>query len=343
MFCKYCGMKIPNDSLFCTACGKSQRDLNGGRPPATNPPEQKFSLQFPAVASPAAQPVLEQEKEVWEKSSKPSRKKAVIVSLAIVALVAAVGLFVWFQWLGPSIQYHQAVSMLDNGEYDEAQRLFSELGDYQNSPVLETNARYLKACDLIREKDYVQAESIFRELGDYKDSANRAEDCVYQNALVLLEQGKFEESKALFQELNKEEEYQEKYVEHILKQAKSAGESGELDNALKLLKEIPDNKEAKSLLELCTALKPYQGTWEDKEYGFTQIIFKGTKIYHVYFPDTNRAAVNNNDAVLKEKGKIGDSIFGSTFSIKNNELIQNSDTHNNEHYKKLSDSTDIPK
>ena len=85
MFCKYCGMKIPNDSLFCTACGKSQRDLNGGRPPATNPPEQKFLLQFPAVASPAAQPVLEPEKEVWEKSSKLSRKKDT-VSLILICI-----------------------------------------------------------------------------------------------------------------------------------------------------------------------------------------------------------------------------------------------------------------
>ena len=63
---------------------------------------------------------------------------------------------------------------MNEGNYDEAIILFSELDDYPDSDVYIKNSKYLKAINLLDNKNYTQAYEIFSELNDYEDSENYA-------------------------------------------------------------------------------------------------------------------------------------------------------------------------
>ncbi len=75
-----------------------------------------------------------------------------------------------------SEDYKKAQSLLEYNRYDEAQTIFEELGDYQDSRDLVKECKYRKAENLY-EKDfnYSDAQAIYKELGDYKDS--RIKNC----------------------------------------------------------------------------------------------------------------------------------------------------------------------
>ena len=69
-----------------------------------------------------------------------------------------------------SSDYKKAVSLMESGDYAEAEQIFSELGDYENSAEMLTECRYAQALELFEQGEYKQAYPMFRELGDYKDS-----------------------------------------------------------------------------------------------------------------------------------------------------------------------------
>ena len=83
--------------------------------------------------------------------------------------------------------YRKAINLYNNGEFDAAATLFSELDGYENSSELQTLSRYWEAITLMEDGEYSQALPRFIKLGTYEDSAERATECKYQMAIAAFE------------------------------------------------------------------------------------------------------------------------------------------------------------
>ena len=85
--------------------------------------------------------------------------------------------------------YHQASTLMENGEYIRAHDLFESLGDYEDSIQLAKEASdkaqiqrdqintYNKAQSLFLSGDYFGALQLFSELGDYENSSQFVQRC----------------------------------------------------------------------------------------------------------------------------------------------------------------------
>lgn len=74
-------------------------------------------------------------------------------------------------------EYKKAVELYESGQYAQAQNIFEELGEYEDSQAKAQDCRYMQGQALMESGKYEEAEEIFRKLGGYKDSNTYAQDC----------------------------------------------------------------------------------------------------------------------------------------------------------------------
>ena len=111
---------------------------------------------------------------------------------------------------GKGGDYKKAMSMYENGQFEEAAEKFTELGDYENSQDMVMTCRYEAARTLFDAGKYEEAKKAFAELGDYENSANYVSECDYSTASSLLEAGDYEGAIAIFESIPDFKDSQEK-------------------------------------------------------------------------------------------------------------------------------------
>ncbi len=132
MFCEHCGNLLPENSKFCPTCGNS----------ITVAASEQGTVE-PAGLKP----------------QKSKKKTAIIVSVAagLVAALCAI-LIPVFVHNAKVTQYNEGVTCLENGGYEEAKAIFADLGDFEDSEMLEDFAQM--------QIDYLEIESLFNS-GNY--------------------------------------------------------------------------------------------------------------------------------------------------------------------------------
>lgn len=111
-----------------------------------------------------------------KRKQKAARQKAVKITckVTVVALVvfavAALIFLLTTKIIIPEVKYHKATVALDCSDYDTANQIFTEMGDYKDSADMALEAIYQKALVLYKNKDYDSANDCFEELNGYKDS-----------------------------------------------------------------------------------------------------------------------------------------------------------------------------
>lgn len=98
-------------------------------------------------------------------------------------------------------KYAKADACLKNGDYSEAELIFTALGDYKNSAEMVNECKYRSAAAMLENGEYDIAERAFERLGDYSDSRGMILRCRYQKAQHLLEIGDTAAAKPIFEEL----------------------------------------------------------------------------------------------------------------------------------------------
>ncbi len=121
----------------------------------------------------ALQKYDEEERRTQEKKRKRKRN-ALITLAAAAAVLAAAGVVTNFVII-PNARYQEALQSVQAAKYDDAIRLFEDLGKYENSPRLLLETRYLKAQSLLSEGKKADAAALFAEAAGYKDSKALAE------------------------------------------------------------------------------------------------------------------------------------------------------------------------
>lgn len=120
------------------------------------------------VVQPAPEPPAEE-----APVSHPGRTAAIV---AAVLLFLALGAFCAYRFLMPWLRYREALNARNAGDFEQAVEIFTELGEYRDSPkqIRETLSR--KAARLMSEGKYQEALELYESL---EGGDERAADCLY--------------------------------------------------------------------------------------------------------------------------------------------------------------------
>ena len=116
---------------------------------------------------------MDQNKEEVTKTTAGKGKKLPLVISCIVAGVIVLGVggfFLVSKVVIPTTKYNQAMALMNDGKYKEAEDLFYEIRDYRDSSDQMKMAQYNQAMDLISAGDYEEGYEILSSLGRFNDS-----------------------------------------------------------------------------------------------------------------------------------------------------------------------------
>ena len=123
-----------------------------------------------------------------------------------------------------SLDYKQAVTAMDAGNYQEALTALDALGDYKDAADLAVKCRYAIAEDNFDKGEYETALTQFTDLGDYRDSGKYVTKCNYAMAVKAFEDEDYTKAQDLFTGLadyQDSKDYLEKTENALLLQAVS--------------------------------------------------------------------------------------------------------------------------
>ena len=121
-----------------------------------------------------------------DKRRKRNRKLLMIFLILFVIIGALTAYYIVI----PFCTYQNAISLIEEKKYDEAIRIFTELGDYSDSAKRLKSTKYSYADSLMKDKQYIKAISIYEELNGFNDSLKqieKAKESLYNMALSYLE------------------------------------------------------------------------------------------------------------------------------------------------------------
>ena len=156
-------------------------------------------------------PEEDQDEEAEEEEPKVQLSKgrkvllALLIPLNIILLVIVLLMSFNILEIGSFIKYRRAESLMDEGEYEKAIGLLSELNDYKDSASMISEMKYRLANSLMDEGNYQEAISLLSELNGYKDSASMIPEMKYRLASFLMSEGRYEEAYATFNEISYED------------------------------------------------------------------------------------------------------------------------------------------
>ena len=126
--------------------------------------------------------IQDYQNKVKELDIKAKRTKKIVICVSIIAVIEISIIILTPTVIIPTVKYNHAVSLLENGDYDNAIIVLSELGNYKDSvrKLTETKniQKYNNANKLFEEKKYDEAATLFSELGDYKDSKEKYDNLI---------------------------------------------------------------------------------------------------------------------------------------------------------------------
>lgn len=114
-----------------------------------------------------------------EKNAKKAKK--VMLILASLASIVIIFIIAYNSYIEPNQRYEQAVALMNNGAYSDAEDMFEELGSFKDSSTklqdIHNIETYNHGVDFAEEGDFENALKYFREIPNYKDSANYIKYC----------------------------------------------------------------------------------------------------------------------------------------------------------------------
>ncbi len=183
--------------------------------------------------------------------NKKSKKKTKVIILVVVS-VLLVGLVVFaLVFTIPYIKYTDAVSMMEEGEYQKAMAVFDELDDFMYSEQMYCECQYRGAIELLESEKYTDAITAFENLKEYKNSSQMLCECKYAYASSLLEEGKASDAVVIFEELGEYKDSKDKIKECTYIKACNLLEENNTKDALAIFESLKDYKDSKDKIKEC--------------------------------------------------------------------------------------------
>ena len=155
---------------------------------------------------------LAAEREAEEKriADDKTKKKAKIITVIVASLLCIfiVFIIVLNAVIIPNNKYADAVSLLNNGKYEDAITIFETIDEYKDSHAqieICKNAilkeKYDGATLLLESGDYEKAYSILESLGEYGDASNKIAESKYSRAMDFYERGEYAAALIIYKQL----------------------------------------------------------------------------------------------------------------------------------------------
>lgn len=193
--CPECGREVSDKAESCPQCGYPISKL--GEEKGNDSGIEKMEEQEEKVISDSkdisdaaeheADKKEENEVASVSQENKPipkkpmSKKTKIIVGVVVgILIIGGIGGYVCTQNMR---DYNEAKKFMSDGQYEEASKIFKELGDYKNASERYNECLYVQAKQLYDGLQFADAEEIFTSLDDYKDAKELLEDCQYQQTV----------------------------------------------------------------------------------------------------------------------------------------------------------------
>ena len=137
-------------------------------------------------------------------------------------------------------EYKKAFELMEKGSYEEAETIFTQLGDYKDSAEMILECQYQTAQQFFYYEKYDNAVEIFQGLGNYKDSADVAIECRYLIAQEYFNSKKFLEALEIFQNLGDYKDSLYKTSDCKKGLAEYYFDNGEYKSAISIFEELGD-------------------------------------------------------------------------------------------------------
>lgn len=155
---------------------------------------------------------LAAEREAEEKriADDKTKKKAKIITVIVASLLCIfiVFIIVLNAVIIPNNKYADAVSLLNNGKYEDAITIFETIDEYKDSHaqiLICKNAilkeKYDGATLLLEAGDYEKAYSILESLSEYGDASNKIVESKYSRATDFYERGEYAAALIIYKQL----------------------------------------------------------------------------------------------------------------------------------------------
>lgn len=144
--------------------------------------------------------------------------------------------------------YERGISLFNEGNYTEAEIVFTALDGYENSGYRANECRYMQAEQLLIAGDIEKARSIFERLGDHKDSQQRVSECDYAAADALDKQNRFAEAADLFEALGGYSDSEERKNSCRYQLALELYDSGDEEAAAELFGDLGNYSDSREYL-----------------------------------------------------------------------------------------------
>ena len=162
------------------------------------------------------------------------------------------------------LKYNKAALLNSNNEYDEAEKMFRELGRYRDSSARAKEVFYNKAKSKYLAKEYDDAMQMFRKLGKYEESKDFIKDILdirYNAAVKLYNEKKYPDAAREFAAIYKHLDSRLHANDSNYAQALLYLNSKKYEDALPLLKNLKDFSDSRKLYSDIINLKalvPYE-------------------------------------------------------------------------------------
>ncbi|MDE7290332.1 MAG: hypothetical protein K2N71_12690, partial [Oscillospiraceae bacterium] len=144
-----------------------------------------------------------------ETGNLPTKKRKfpvfkVIAALLVVSISVTSVYFIYDRAI-PDLRYKNAENLFLQADYDAAEEIFAELGNYAESSDYIIRCRYEKASQLMESGQYPEAADAFTRLDGYEDSDQLVQECMLKIAEKHMESGEFEAAMSVYTAAGKSE------------------------------------------------------------------------------------------------------------------------------------------
>ncbi len=251
-----CGRPNGADDRTCVRCHR-ERDQVFARfnresiEKLTAQREQQLALQAKAAREDASRLQLQREKVYEAKRKKRRRVVSIVVICAATVGIAYGTVF----HLVPYIRYRNAVSAMEQGQYEDAYDVFTVMSGYADADDNAVRCRYLQAVSNLTEdadeETLLSARSELVALGDYEDAAEQITYADWLHAELYMKSGDIDHAAELYTSLGDYRNSGDRLTECTYLKAKEQLESGDYDTAYAAFLALGDYEDSAELAKEC--------------------------------------------------------------------------------------------
>lgn len=160
---------------------------------------------------------IAREKEETEKREQLRKAKTKRILSITIPSIATIIIFVIVltSVIIPNAQYNDAISLMNEEKYKEAEDAFWALNGYKDSATKIKECQYLSAVAAQSSKRYETAYEIFVSLGKYSDSSSKALSCAVEAAEYAMSKKQYDKAVEWYNLANKTDEVKNAKYQYV--------------------------------------------------------------------------------------------------------------------------------